>query len=121
MSYSFSIVAADKETAKADLAARFDEQVVANQPVHEKDRAAVIAAGEKLIDVLEAVDGKDITVAVHGSLSGNWASGELTDISHATMTVSVGTVTRLPAAADDNDFPLGQACDRQDPTCEACQ
>lgn len=72
MSYSLSVKAADKAAAKEAVAAKFDEMVVAQQPIHARDRAAVLATAGAMIDLLADDDTKDVSVSCNGHLS--WGS-----------------------------------------------
>jgi hypothetical protein len=74
MSYSFSVKAVTKVEAKAAVAKYFDDQVIAHQPVHARDRAAVIANADAIIDLLADDDTKDIQVSCNGYVS--WSSGD---------------------------------------------
>jgi hypothetical protein len=65
MSYSFNVKAATKDEAKAAVVVGFD-QVVANQPVHAADKAAVLANANTIIDLLGDNDAKDISVSCNG-------------------------------------------------------
>jgi hypothetical protein len=69
MSYSFSVKAATKAEAKEAVAKYFDEQVIAHQPVHARDRAAVIANADAIIDLLADDETKDIHVSCNGYVS----------------------------------------------------
>lgn len=69
MSYSFSIKAATKAEAKVEVAAFFDNQVIANQPVHARDRAAVLANASAVIDLLADDETKDIQISGNGYVS----------------------------------------------------
>lgn len=69
MSYSFGIKAENKQEAKAAVMAKFDEMVVATQPIHERDRGAVLANAAMVIDLLADDDTKDITVSCNGYVS----------------------------------------------------
>lgn len=74
MSYSFGIQASDKEAAKQAVAAKFDEMVLPHQPIHQRDRAAVLANAGAAIDLLADDDSKDIAVSCNGYLS--WRENE---------------------------------------------
>lgn len=69
MSFSFGVVAANKPAAKDAVAAKFDEQVIAYQPMHARDRAAVLANANAVIDLLADDESKDVTVSCSGYLS----------------------------------------------------
>lgn len=65
MSYSFTVKAPNKAEAKQAVEEAFDK-VVAQQPIHARDRAAAIANASAVIDML--VDDPDfhISVSVNG-------------------------------------------------------
>jgi hypothetical protein len=69
VSYSISVRAATKAEAKKQTQDRFNE-VVRNQPVHEKDRAAVEALAANFIDLLDDTppEGQVFCVAMSGSI-----------------------------------------------------
>lgn len=74
MSYSFSVKAATKAEAKEAVAKYFDEPVIAHQPVHTRDRAAVLANASAVIDLLADDEAKDVQVSCNGYISGNWSA-----------------------------------------------
>lgn len=66
MSYGFNIRAATAAAAIAALPAKFDE-VVAAQPIHERDRDAAVAAATSVIGLIgEPQDGQEISLSVSG-------------------------------------------------------
>jgi diadenosine tetraphosphatase ApaH/serine/threonine PP2A family protein phosphatase len=69
MSYSFSAIGADKEAAKAAVVEEFDKQVLACQPIHVRDRAAVIAHAHAMIDLLPDDPSKAVHIACNGYVS----------------------------------------------------
>lgn len=88
MSFSFTATAA----SKADVHAKVDEQfdaVEQSQPVHARDRRAVLAAASACVDTLvDPAEGECVHVSAAGYLS--WrAEGEFTGAS-----VSVTAVVR---------------------------
>lgn len=85
MSYSFNIKAATKGDAKAAVLAKVDE-IVAQQPVHARDRAAVLANAGTTIDLLADDDNKDIAVTCNGYVS--WASGTVDDAAFNSVSIS---------------------------------
>lgn len=86
MSYSFSLKAATKAAALAAAAAKFDAEVLAQQPVHRVDRDAALANAEKhLALVAEPVEGEEVSLSMYGSVGG--------DVDHGT-----GDVRRLTTA-----------------------
>jgi hypothetical protein len=90
MSYSFSLRAADKSAAKAAVEAKFDE-VIASQPVHVRDKAAVLANAGAVIDLLVDDDTKDVTVSCNGYVSWNSDQAALTGVA---VTCSAGYANR---------------------------
>jgi hypothetical protein len=86
MSYSFNIKAATKEAAKLAVLDKFEE-ITAQQPMHARDRRAVLVNAGAVIDLLADDDTKDISVSCNGYLSWN-GSGEFT-----AETAPVGTVS----------------------------
>jgi hypothetical protein len=94
MSYSFNIRAANKADAKAAVEVKFDE-VIAGQPVHARDRAAVLANAYAVIDLLGDDDAKDISVTCGGYVS--WQTAEPPEsvpLSSASVSASAGYVSR---------------------------
>lgn len=67
MSYSFSARAASKGEVMAAVAHQLDN-VVASQPVHEKDRAAAHANIDAALALLNEDESRDIVVNAHGSI-----------------------------------------------------
>ncbi|UIF90862.1 hypothetical protein [Cupriavidus sp. UYPR2.512] len=95
MSYSIGVVAETKEAAKAAIAAKFDADVVAHQPVHARDRAAVLANVDAALSLLADDDSKDVSVSVNGYVS--WQTPEPQDVVPLTsvgITAGVGYVAR---------------------------
>lgn len=70
MSFSFTITGKDKAAAKAAVAVEMDK-VVAHQPMHARDRAAVQATADAFIDLLADDESKDVRVSCNGYLSWN--------------------------------------------------
>lgn len=70
MSYSFSLKAATKAAAAAAAAAKFDEMLT-TQPVHKADRAAALANLQAHLDLVrEPGDTDEVSVSMHGSITG---------------------------------------------------
>lgn len=67
MSYSFDFAAPTKADAKLRVASEL-ETIAAQQPAHEKDRAAAQAAANAIIDLLADDETMDIRVSMHGSV-----------------------------------------------------
>ncbi|MBB2915875.1 hypothetical protein [Cupriavidus alkaliphilus] len=94
MSYSFNVRAANKDEAKTAVEVEF-EKVVAGQPVHARDRAAVLANAYAAIDLLGDDDSKDIGVTCAGYVS--WQSAEPPEsvpLTSASISASAGYVSR---------------------------
>ncbi len=81
MSYSFQVRAATKALALAAVQAEF-AKVVAQQPVHVRDEAAVIANAVSVVGLVADDDTKDVVVTVNGYLS--WQSAEAYDVAPLT-------------------------------------
>lgn len=83
MTYSFGIKAENKAAAKEAVAAKFDEAVVGSQPIHARDRAAVLTNAHAAIGLLADDDTKDVAVSCGGyvSWSGEGAESRLTSVS----------------------------------------
>lgn len=97
MSYSFNIKAENKEAAKFAVAAKFDE-IVAQQPVHAKDRDAVLANANTVIELLhgnpDKDQGRDISVSVNGYVS--WSSADVQDFNTVSVSSTASYVDRAP-------------------------
>lgn len=96
MSYSFSVMAADKAAAKAAVAAKFDE-MVASQPVHARDRAAVLANANAVIDLLADDDTKDVRVNFNGYVSWTNPASEEPAFNSVAINCQAGYVDRTSA------------------------
>lgn len=68
MSYSFTVKAATKEDVKRAVADEIDN-MIAVQPAHAKDRAAIIANASACIEMLATDLSRDIQCSLHGSVS----------------------------------------------------
>lgn len=75
MSFSFTIYAPDRKSAKAAVSAKLAE-VLSTQPAHAADKDLAEVAAHNYIDLLpyEPEDGKEFTVHVNGSVgwTGTW-------------------------------------------------
>lgn len=91
MSYSFNIKAANKHAAKSAVDIEFSN-VVARQPIHERDRAAVRVNANAVIDLLADDDTKDISVSCNGYVS--WSTGDSTLLSSVSIACSAGHCDR---------------------------
>lgn len=67
MSYSFSVRAADKESAKKAVADQLAE-VVRQQPVHARDVELAQSNVDRAVDTLKDVPDHDVVVSAHGSI-----------------------------------------------------
>lgn len=81
MSYSFTVSAASKAAVKKLVADEYDK-IVGYQICHAQDRRQAEGAVSAFIDILQDDANKDVHVAVHGSLSGDWTPAN--DISRVT-------------------------------------
>ena len=69
MSYSISVRAVSVAAAALAVSAQLDE-IVAQQPIHEADRAQALAATEAFLGLVrEPGEGEEITVSLSGSVS----------------------------------------------------
>jgi hypothetical protein len=92
MSYSFGVRAANKAEALAAVAAKFDE-IIAQQPPHAADRAAVLANAGAVLDLLAPDDTKDVVVSLNGYVS--WANpDDVTQLTAAAVSASAGYTPR---------------------------
>lgn len=87
MSYSFTVKAATKQMAKAEVALQF-EKAVAAQACHERDRLQALSAANAFIDLLAEDESKDVVVAMNGILTGQWQGSDVTQIEGASLSVS---------------------------------
>lgn len=84
MSYSDSAQAATKELAKAAIATKVDA-IVASQPIHARDKAAILANANTVIDLLADDDARDVRVNINGYLTWNGADPETAGVSYASV------------------------------------
>lgn len=95
MSYSFTVLAADKAAAKEAVAAEF-AKVVANQLVHAKDQAAVLSNAGAVIDLLgDDKDNQDVRVSCNGWVT--WTGADASVLTAVSVGCSASHVDR-PAA-----------------------
>lgn len=94
MSYSFNIKAISKEVAKLAVLSKFEEVVVRQQPVHARDRAAVLSNVNAVVDLLADDNSKDVSVSVNGYVSWSDASGEEPAFSTVSISASASLVSR---------------------------
>ena len=103
MSFSFQTTHADKESAKAAVAAEMDK-VVASQESHAAERDSVIAHASNLIDAIHQGEGQDIVVNVSGSVS--WLGTD----QHATWAIySTVNVYQSPRVEAETPAPVDEA------------
>lgn len=96
MSYSFEVKAATKFEAREAVSRELDK-VVKAMPDHQRDRPAITAAADALIDLLEHDETtRDVGVRVSGSLG--WRDS-IEHTTSATMSVSAWSADR-PAASE---------------------
>lgn len=87
MSYSFNIVAASKDQAKAALPAKFDE-VIATQSIHKRDRDAAIANAVAAIDLLTDAAPEGCSVSVNCSGYVGWQENLHDDVPLTSASIS---------------------------------
>lgn len=88
MSYSFTLRAASKQSARRLLAAKFDE-IVGMQPIRQRDITAITGAMNAAIDAVEDDPTHDVTVTCSG-----YAGTEGASVRHVTINVRVGLAKR---------------------------
>lgn len=86
MSYSFSVKASNKSAAKEAVAAKFDE-VLAVQPIHQRDKDAALANVNSVIDLLADDLTRDVSVSVNGYVG--WKEVLREDCSNPLQNVSI--------------------------------
>lgn len=94
MGYSFTIKAPTKAAALAAVAEKVNE-IVASQPVHERDRPAILANAQALVGLLHDEQDQDVCVACTGYLS--WkdpAQPTAAEVTTAVITCSASYVNR---------------------------
>lgn len=91
MSYSFTVSAFTKDEAKQKITRSFDE-VVSNQPIHQRDRAAAEAAAHAFVDVCPdpATEAQQVQVTVYGSVG--WR-GDQSDANVTSASVNISAQT----------------------------
>lgn len=97
MSFSFSVRAATKAAVKEAAAAQMAD-VVAKQPIHAVDSAAILAAASAHVDLLPDDETMDVSVGIGGSTTQVWNDGILGAVIGVGMSVSANLVARTPAA-----------------------
>lgn len=92
MSYSFAVLGATKDEAKAAAAKAFDE-VVAAQPIHARDRDAALSNINAAIDLL--VDDPDLHISVSANGYVGWRENLNADGSNPLSTASISAAASL--------------------------
>lgn len=87
MSYSLTVKASNKDEAKQEVAKQFDA-MTESQPVHKRDRAAVLANVDAVLGVLADDDSRDVAVSVNGYLSWQTFEGAREDEAFSAVSVS---------------------------------
>lgn len=99
MSYSFGLRAANKAALLALVSAKMDE-IAAQQVCHERDKAAALATAEAFTGQLTDDESRDVSITMSGFLSGQWEGSDVTRVTAANVSVSVGFADRpSPEAA----------------------
>lgn len=99
MSYSFTVRAPSKAEALRETVTKF-EALVAAQPLHERDRAAVLANVASALALLADEENRDIMVSCNGYLSWHHdqnGTRETEAITAVSISCHVGTLHREPA------------------------
>jgi hypothetical protein len=90
MSYSITVRGATAAAALAALAASFDEQVVALQPVHARDRDAALGAAEAMAKQLGTQpEGMEVALSLSGSLGWTGTSEATSEDPHGLRDINV--------------------------------
>ncbi len=97
MSYSFSVQATTKAEAKAAAETKFDE-VVVQQPIHARDKAAALANVSAVVDLLtdKVPEGHIISVGVSGYVSWLNALSSASDNPLTTVSISANASYTKP-------------------------
>lgn len=67
MSYSFNVRALSKAAARSAVSTKLDE-VVANQPIHDHDRASTEKVVDTFLELIgEPAEAHELSVSLHGS------------------------------------------------------
>ena len=91
MSYSFNVKGATKLGA-AQKAVEEMNKVVSGQPIHAKDKEAVLATVENVLDVLQDDPERDVSLSVNGYVS--WTEGD--QITQVSVQVAASLVAKTP-------------------------
>ena len=96
MSFSFSIRAASKAIAKADVTLNM-AKIAHAQSCHKRDELQVVGAVHTAIDLLDDDAARDVVVSANGSLSGIWDGMDLTGVTGSNLTISASLADRPEA------------------------
>lgn len=91
MSYSYSIKAESKKAAVEAVVAKVEE-LVASQPIHIRDKVAILSNADAVIELLEDDETKDVVVSFNGYISVNSMLGSPT--TSVAVSCSAGLVVR---------------------------
>ena len=97
MSYGINVRVPTKADALAAITAKFDE-IIANQPVHARDREAVLNNAGSVVALLgDQPEGTEVHVSLNGYVS--WSSGDVETASFNSVKVEAyaSFVQPLPA------------------------
>lgn len=93
MSYSFSVRAATRDAAIAEVASAL-AKVVEDQPIHEADRPHAFLAATNQISLLDApATGQEISVSVSGSVC-KWKEGA--GFTNVSISIHASVLDRAP-------------------------
>lgn len=98
MSYSFTVTGSNKSDALNKVGEEFDK-VVVTQPVHAKDKDAVIANASAVVGLLLDDPAKDIVVSLTGSVGWNTLVNGDAELTSASVSASAWTQTKSGASA----------------------
>jgi hypothetical protein len=100
MSYSFTVHAHDKASAKTMIADEL-KQIVAKQGVHSADFEQAGAAADAFVDLLDDDDTRDVTAKVSGTLKTHVKEGKHI-VRGCTLSVEVAAVSRAKEPPEDD-------------------
>lgn len=87
MSYSFTVIAPDKDSAFTAVCREWDK-VEASQSCHLRDRAAALAAAQGMLGMLTDDSMQDVVVAMSGHLTGRWSGTDVTTVTGAGLSIN---------------------------------
>jgi len=94
MSFSFSKRAATKAALLLAVAVAMDE-VIASQPYHSRDRAAVEATAKAYVDLLDDDESKDVVISVSGSIAGDWRDNVPVTSTGVSLSITASLATKV--------------------------